>query len=125
MVVAVAGQRPTASARAAAFLHTTLCQRNDSLDHMTLRSRLAAGLVTIAILLVGPLVFAEHSVFRLNDEFRALRDRDLAASLLLGQLREGLDDLRQLELGLLFTKTPDARDAMEKQVAVVHKLADS
>src|SRR5690348_17114196 len=88
-----------------------LPQRNDSLDHMTLRSRLAAGLVTIAILLVGPLVFAEHSVFRLNDDFRALRDRDLAASLLLGQLREGLDDLRQLELGLLFTKTPGARDA--------------
>ena len=92
---------------------------------MTLRSRLVAGLVTIAILLVGPLVFAEHSVYRLNGEFRALRDRDLAASLLLGQLREGLDDLRRLELGLLFTQTPVARDAMEKQVGVVHKLADS
>lgn len=92
---------------------------------MTLRSRLAAGLVTIAILLVGPLVFAEHSVFRLNDEFRALRDRDLAAAILLGQLREGLDNLRQLELGLLFTKKPAARDAMERQVASVHLLADS
>jgi len=92
---------------------------------MTLRSRLVAGLVTIAILLVGPLVFAEHSVFRLKGDFSALRDRDLAASVLLGQLREGLDNLRQLELGLLFTRAPEARVAMEKQVSSVHKLADS
>lgn len=92
---------------------------------MTLRSRLAAGLVTIAIILVGPLVFAIRSLSQLSDDARELRDRDFAASMTLGRLREGLGDLRQLELGLLFTKNGSARDAMEKQVKHVGALADS
>jgi signal transduction histidine kinase len=92
---------------------------------MTLRSRLVAGLVTIAIILVGPLVFAIQSLSQLNDDARELRDRDFAASLLLGRLREGLVDLRQHELGLLFAKNATARDAMEREVAHVAALADS
>lgn len=92
---------------------------------MTLRSRLALGLVTIAIILVGPLVFAIQSLYRLNEDARQLRDRDFAASLLLGRLREGLGELRRLELALLFAKTVDARRAMEQQVARVGALADS
>jgi signal transduction histidine kinase len=92
---------------------------------MTLRSRLAAGLVTISIILVGPLVFAIRSLSQLSDDARELRDRDFAASMTLGRLREGLGDLRQLELGLLFAKNASARDAMEKQVAHVGALADS
>jgi signal transduction histidine kinase len=92
---------------------------------MTLRSRLAAGLVTISIILVGPLVFALRSLSQLNDDARELRDRDFAASLLLGRLREGLVDLRQLELGLLFAKNTKARDAMDSQVNHVAALADS
>src|SRR5215470_2236 len=92
---------------------------------MTLRSRLAAGLVLIAIILVGPLVFAIRSLSQLSDDARELRDRDFAASLILGRLREGLGDLRQLELGLLFAKNTRARDAMDKQVNHVAALADS
>lgn len=92
---------------------------------MTLRSRLRAGLVTIAIILVGPLVFAIQSLYRLNEDARELRDRDFAASLLLGRLREGLAELRRLELALLFSKDVAAREAMEKQVAFVGVLADS
>lgn len=92
---------------------------------MTLRSRLAAGLVTIAIILVAPLFFAIQSLRRLHDDATALRDRDFAASLLIGRLREGLNDLRRQELALIFKPDVVSRDAMEKGVARVGALADS
>jgi signal transduction histidine kinase len=92
---------------------------------MTLRSRLAVGLVTIAIILVGPLVFAIRSLYGLHDDARALRDREFAASMLIGRLREGLNDLRREELALLFSGDVAARDAMEREVAHVGALADS
>jgi signal transduction histidine kinase len=92
---------------------------------MTLRSRLAAGLVTIAIILVTPLVFAIQSLRQLHDDATALRDREFAASLLIGRLREGLNDLRRQELALIFTRTAADRDAMERGVARVGALADS
>ena len=92
---------------------------------MTLRSRLAVGLVTISIILVGPLVFAIQSLYGLRDDARALRDREFAASLLLGRLREGLNDLRRQELALLFSKDAASRDAMEQQVVHVGALVDS
>ncbi|MDB4875923.1 MAG: ATP-binding region ATPase domain protein [Gemmatimonadetes bacterium] len=92
---------------------------------MTLRSRLAIGLVTIAIILVGPLLFAIQSLYRLHDDAKALRDQEFAASLLIGRLREGLNDLRRQELALLFSKDVAARDAMDKQVRHVAAMADS
>src|SRR5215218_10228557 len=93
---------------------------------MTLRSRLAAGLVTIAIILVTPLAFAIQSLRRLHDDATALRDREFAASLLIGRIREGLNDLRRAELALLFSEGDVAsRDAMEKDVGHVRALADS
>lgn len=92
---------------------------------MTLRSRLATGLVIIAIILVGPLVFAIQSLYGLHDDAKALRDREFAASLLIGRLREGLNDLRREELALLFSKDVASRDVMEKEVAHVGALGDS
>jgi signal transduction histidine kinase len=92
---------------------------------MTLRSRLAAGLVTIAIILVTPLVFAIQSLRVLHGDATALRDRDFAASLLISRLREGLNDLRRAELALLFKPDVVSRDAMETGVAHVGALADS
>ncbi len=92
---------------------------------MTLRLRLGIGLALIAIILVGPLVFAIQSLYRLHDDARALRDRDFAASLLIGNLREGLNDLRRQELALVFLKDAASRDATDKQVRHVAALADS
>jgi len=46
---------------------------------MTLRSRLVIGLVTIAIILVGPLVFAVSSLFRLRTDALQLRETEIAA----------------------------------------------
>lgn len=92
---------------------------------MTLRSRLAAGLVTIAIILVTPLVIAIQSLRGLHEDATALRDRDFAASLLIGRLRETLSDVRREELALLFKPDVVSRDLMEKGVARLGTLNDS
>ncbi|HEY4218402.1 MAG TPA: HAMP domain-containing sensor histidine kinase [Gemmatimonadaceae bacterium] len=92
---------------------------------MTLRSRLAIGLVSIAIILVGPLLFAIPSLHRLNEDAKTLRDQEFAASLLIGRLREGLNDLQRQESALLFVHDVPSRDLMDKQVQHVAALADS
>ena len=92
---------------------------------MTLRSRLAVGLVAIAIILVGPLAFAIQSLRRLHDDAIVLHDNEFAASLLLGRLRAGLAEVRPDELALLFAKNAASRDSMDHEVAHVAALADS
>jgi signal transduction histidine kinase len=94
---------------------------------MTLRSRLATGLVTIAIILVGPLVFAMQSLNRLRADAVQLR-QEFAASLLLGRIRDGLSELRQQELGLLFVKghaNQATRDSIESNLRRLARRADS
>jgi signal transduction histidine kinase len=95
---------------------------------MTLRSRLALGLVTIAIILVGPLVFAVQSLTRLRADAYQLRDQEFAASLLLGRIRDDLSDLRQQELGLLFGEPATkqaARDSIASNLRRLEQRADS
>jgi signal transduction histidine kinase len=92
---------------------------------MTLRSRLILSLLTIAIILVIPLLIAVQAMDRLHRDARALRDKEFAASLLLGRLREGLNDLRRQETALLFVHDAATRDAMDKQLNVVARMADS
>jgi signal transduction histidine kinase len=92
---------------------------------MTLRSRLAIGLVSIAIILVGPLLLAIPSLHRLNEDAKTLRDQDFAASLLIGRLREGLNDLRRQELALLLVHDVPSRDLTAKQMQHVAALGDS
>ncbi|HTE44068.1 MAG TPA: HAMP domain-containing sensor histidine kinase, partial [Gemmatimonadaceae bacterium] len=113
------------SSFAASSLQDDAIPKNALPPNMTLRSRLAVGLVTIAIILVGPLVFAIQSLRGLHDDAQALRDREMAASLVLGHLREGLSDLRRQELSLLFSKDSAATNTMDKQVNLVATLADS
>jgi signal transduction histidine kinase len=92
---------------------------------MTLRSRLIVGLLTIAVILVIPLLIAVQAMDRLHRDARALRDKEFAASLLLGRLREGLNDLRRQETALLFVHDAQTRDLMEKQLTVVARTVDS
>jgi signal transduction histidine kinase len=92
---------------------------------MTLRSRLAIGLVSIAIILVGPLLFAIPSLHRLNEDAKTLRDQDFAASLLIGRLREGLNDLRRQELALLLVHDLPSRNLTDSTMQHVAALADS
>ena len=92
---------------------------------MTLRSRLAVGLVTIAIILVAPLAFALRSLDRLGDDAHTLRERDLAASMMTGRLRDGLNDLRREELALLFARKSASIDSMNSMLARIGVLVDS
>jgi signal transduction histidine kinase len=92
---------------------------------MTLRSRLATALVTIAVVLVIPLLIAVLSLNSLHRDMVDLKNGEFAASLLLGRLREGLYDLRRQETRLLFVHDSAARDAIAKQIADVGQLADS
>src|SRR5579885_2386316 len=92
---------------------------------MTLRSRLGAGLVVIAIILVLPLVFAIRSLNGLHEDARALNEREFSALLVIGRLREGLNLLRREELALLFNKTKAARDTVDRELALVGAMADT
>jgi signal transduction histidine kinase len=92
---------------------------------MTLRSRLVIGLVTIAIILVGPLVFAVSSLFRLRSDALQLRETEIAALIVLGRLRDGLNDLRREELALLFSRDVASSDAMARELVHADRLADT
>jgi signal transduction histidine kinase len=92
---------------------------------MTLRSRLILGLVTITIILVGPLVLGIQSLRELRDDARLLAYRDFTASLLLGRMREVLAEVQRTELSLLFRKDTLSRDAMDRQVKRAAGMADS
>ena len=92
---------------------------------MTLRSRLALGLLAIAVILVAPLLLAVRSLEGLHRDIRDLRSREFDASLMLGQLREGVTDLRSREIALLFVHDAKTRDAMEAGMSTVSALADS
>jgi signal transduction histidine kinase len=92
---------------------------------MTLRSRLATGSMASAAILLVPLLLAVQSLTRLQKTASALKDRELAASLLLGQLREGMTDLRSLETAVLFVKRPEDRDAMAAKLSEVARIVDT
>ena len=92
---------------------------------MTLRSRLVLGLVVIAAILIGPLVFAIRGIHRLQSDAQQLRDRDFAASQLIGRLRDGLNDLRREELVVLFAHTDSTLEKMDHEVKHVTALTDS
>ena len=86
------------------FLACVIAPSDAPRHHMTLRSRLAAGLVTIAIILVGPLVFAIQSLHRLHDDAVQLRDHDFAASLAPRPPSRRPQRTRHEELALLFAQ---------------------
>lgn len=92
---------------------------------MSLRSRLVLGLVLIAVILVGPLVFAIRAIDRLQNDAKRLKDRDFAASQLIGRLSDGLNDLRREELGLLFLRSVAAQQTMALELKHVSVLSDS
>ena len=52
---------------------------------MTLRTRLTLGLLTIAVILIVPLLIATRSLDRLHADTESLREGDFGASLLLGR----------------------------------------
>src|SRR6185437_14749475 len=92
---------------------------------MTLRARLAAGLLAIAVVLIAPLGLALRSLEDLHQSTIALRNKEFAASLLLGRIRVGTQDVRRAEDALLFVHDSASERRMSQQVAALGAMVDS
>jgi signal transduction histidine kinase len=92
---------------------------------VTIRSKLALGLFAIAAVLLLPLALTLRSLERLHDTTTLLQRREFAASLLLNRMRSGTDELRRLDLAILFVHKPENRAAMDSQVTALAAMADS
>jgi signal transduction histidine kinase len=92
---------------------------------VTIRTRLALGLFAIALVFAIPLVLVVGSLDRVRDETAQLRDREFAASLLLGRMRATAEDLRTAELGLLFVRDMASGDAMARHTERLAKMTDT
>jgi signal transduction histidine kinase len=92
---------------------------------MTLGRRLAVGMFATAAILIVPLLVALRALDRVHASTAQLRDGEFAASLLLGRIRSGLDDLRRAETALVFVHDIGSRDVMSMELARVAAMADS
>jgi signal transduction histidine kinase len=92
---------------------------------MTLRARLAAGMLAIAIVLVAPLILALHSLEALHQSALGLRNTEFAASLLLGRFRGRTENLRRAEDALLIIHDSASQVRMSTEVAALSAMADS
>jgi signal transduction histidine kinase len=92
---------------------------------MTLRARLLLGILAIAFVLVIPLYVALRSLEGLHEHAAEMLDYDFAASLLLGRIRVGTEDLRRAEDALLFVHDAASRDRVSHAVATLQARADS
>jgi signal transduction histidine kinase len=92
---------------------------------MTLRARLAIGLIAIAVVLLVPLLLALHALRTAEASARAIRDEEFAASLLVGQIRTNLEDVRTAENALLFVHDEASRLRMTRELSEVAAMADS
>jgi len=92
---------------------------------MTLRARLGWGLLAIAVVLIVPLLLSLRSLEHLYETSRLLRDREFAASMLLGTFRERTDDARRAEDALLFIHDQKSTVRMQAEIDSLVSLTDS
>jgi signal transduction histidine kinase len=92
---------------------------------VSLRARILIGLIAIAVILLIPFGYALRSIENLHNTTRALRDREFAASLLLGAFREVTEDLDRSEDALLFLHDRASIARMEATLARTEVMADS
>jgi signal transduction histidine kinase len=92
---------------------------------MTLRARLGWGLSAIALVLIVPLLISLNSLEQLYETSRLLRDREFAASMLLGSFRERTDDARRAEDALLFIHDQKSAARMQREIDGLVALTDS
>lgn len=90
---------------------------------MTLRTRLAIGLVSIAVVLLTPLLLALHALRTAEASARSLRDTEFAASVVVGRMRQSLEDIRSAENALLFVHDPQSRTRMHREIDSVQTMA--
>src|SRR5438270_9235405 len=94
-------------------------------SEMTLRARLGWGLFAIAVVLIVPLLLSLRSLEHLYETSRLLRDREFAASMLLGSFRKRTDDTRRAEDALLFIHDQKSATRMQSQVDSLVSMTDS
>jgi signal transduction histidine kinase len=92
---------------------------------MTLRARFGWGLFAITLVLIVPLILSLKSLEHLYETSRMLRDREFAASLLLGSFRERTDDARRAEDALLFIHDEKSSARMQSEIDGLVSLTDS
>jgi signal transduction histidine kinase len=92
---------------------------------MTLRARLSWGLLAIAVVLIVPLLLSLQSLEHLYETSRLLRDREFAASMLLGSFRERTDNTRRAEDALLFIHDQTSATRMQHEIDGLVSLTDS
>ncbi len=92
---------------------------------MKIRTRLALGLLSIALVLLAPLLIALRSLDRLHNETRDLQRREFAASLLLGRLRSSVDELRRAEDRVAIVRDAASRRTMLAQMDSIRARVDS
>jgi signal transduction histidine kinase len=71
------------------------------------------------------LIVAVRSLERVHRTTLDLRNGAFAASLLIGNLRQGTDDLRSAETALVYVGNVETRDRMMRQIARMRMLSDS
>ena len=79
---------------------------------MTIRAKLALALGAILLLLIMPVAISYRSLQGVHRATQSLRDREFAASLLLGRIRSSVDDLRRAETALLFVHDAGSRNGV-------------
>jgi len=92
---------------------------------MTLRSRLALGLVIIAAVLTVPLFVARSALLRLHGQVRSLREGEFQASLMIGRLRDAMGDVRARELALGVVRSDTVHRELLQALSTAEALADS
>jgi signal transduction histidine kinase len=92
---------------------------------MTLRARFGWGLFAIALVLIVPLLLSLRSLEHLYETSRLLRDREFAASLLLGSFYGRTDATRRAEDALLFIHDQKSAARMQGEIDGLVSLTDS
>src|SRR6266545_4652758 len=92
---------------------------------MTLRTRLTVGMVSMAVILLIPLLLAIRSLEQLHTTTRLLRDREFAASLLIGSFKTTTDDLRSSDNALIFVHDRASEQRMKQQLDHLDSMSDS
>ena len=92
---------------------------------MKLRTRLGLGIVSITVVLLVPLILALRSLDAVHQQTRLLRDREFAASLILGTLRELTDDVKRTEDAVLLSQDSASFIRIRKQIDALSSTAAS
>ena len=92
---------------------------------MSLFTRIGLGLFTIAAILLVPLLLSLRAIENLHQTTQSLRDREFAASLVIGAMRETTVDVERAEDALLFVHNPASKARMDSLLRRMRTLGDS